>query len=367
MKKLYIVLIIILVSFLCCCGYRTMTPNLELPNSYELLFDLPENVEIVSEEFVFEMDIPGYNHYCYSPPMQVTATYEIVNNSEEAEFSFGLPFISGVRSYDSDIQSISLMLQNDEIYLENNQHHKIVTDYQFSEVTYDYFYSQTIFEDKSYNQTIYKYHLGSNIIEDLSFAYNDNSKIVINGDFTGIVGTVNIPSATDNTIIYSFENEIQFTSNNIIHSEINYDAFIEEIEVNQIVKPYVEQGLEDFLLSDANLTGSNRLSSSITDDETNILFFNTKTLSIEENGAITISLVRQLWASYDKIELLDEFDLRYNFYFDSERYKSDNIDIQIYLISEYDFDIEYIDFEENLLMFDINESNHLQLNTVYVN
>ncbi|MBU1144594.1 MAG: hypothetical protein KJ971_01885 [Firmicutes bacterium] len=366
MKKIYVIFMIFLVSFLSCCDYRSMNPNIELANSYELLFDLPENVEIISEEFVFEMDKSDYNDFCYSPPMEIMATYELINSGEEAEISFGLAFITNVRNYDSKIQDIKIMLFDDEIILENNQNHIIVNDYQFSDVNYSYFYSLTSIDDISFPQNIYKYHLSSEIVEDVSFTLSDTSKIIIKGDYTNISGVINMLSATESTIIYSFGTEVAFTTNNIIQSEIDLDTLIEEIETNEIVQSYVKREIKDFLESDQKITNPTILSNSVIEDETDILFFNTKTISIQENSTATIRLTYPLWASYNQIENRNKYNLTYNFYFDSERYANSTIDIQIYLISEYDFGVEYLDDETNLLMEGINENYHLQLNTIFI-
>jgi hypothetical protein len=367
MKKIATIIIFFISSILISCG-PGFSPEMGFNDSYELLFDLPENVEIISEEFIFEMDLPEYEHLAYSPPMQVTATYEMKNNGEETDISLGLPFISSIRNYDSDLDDIKLMTSDIPIHFDNVQYTSMVEEIQLDDITYNNLITLTNFENVEYSQMVYRYKLSSESVNDVIYKLMDTDKVILyNGDYTWISSEVVINLSDDDTIIYSFGNELSFSAeDSIVQEQIDFTLFINEIESNDFLKQYVKIGFIDFIESSVKIQDSDRLAGIST--SASVLFFDTKTITIQENSSITVKIVYPFWASYNKVSNSsnDEFLLKYNFCLDSERYIDNDIAIDIYLITDSLYNGEYLDSSKNLIFDNIVDPYSLHLEITYI-
>jgi hypothetical protein len=368
MKILPIIYIFFVSLILVGCG-PGYSPVKDVKDSYELLFDLPENVEIISEEFLFEMDLPEYRHYAYSPPMQVTATYEIKNNRDETNISFGLPFTSTIKNYNSNLNNIKLMLSDNQIYFDNVQHTFAAEENQLDGITYNNLITHTSFENVEYNQLIYKYKLSSENVKDVLYELEDTDKVILyNGEYTWNSGKVTINLSDIDTIVYSFDNELSFVSEDaIVQEQIDFSLFIDEIEPNEFMKQYVITGFMSFIESGAKIQDSDRLAGITT--STYVLFFDTKTITIPKYNSVTIQIIYPFWASYNRLyntSTNEEFILEYNFCLDSERYIDNDIAIAVYLITDSQYKGEYIENNENLIFDNFVEPYLLKLEISYV-
>lgn len=405
MKKIFTVfLITILVTFLYGCPAKIEAPEFDSTPIGEMLFQLQENISVVSEEFTFTTDESGNETSWFYDVMDLNLKYTLQNDNEMGvNVDLYYPILSTNQLELMDESNIPVLKVDgqmkamgshlgfvDENFLDFHNYTYASID-ELIVQPYEYRYSDLIHvyeftapkkgEDQDLTIVVPE---GTKILTDYYYSYSGDKTSYQNGLFEYKDNIMTIKAFEEVTTgrFYTINNEATFVANYDVQSSqgigVPLSIFAEHRCYNEYCEALMVEELSLFIESDILSKPMREIveASNYTREFMSVFY---STVWLKGNGSQTeieinipiqagaYSITRSVEENGYTRNIATSF-LYYDFYLDTERYVERNIYVSINIISNYEMvSINKAISDEFVLINLPNEDNHIyfDLNTKY--